>query len=64
MPCSMLDARCNAQALFDQWWERARKPLDSYLTIPADPHEAVMSLSEAERRDRVRVIETAALPKQ
>jgi hypothetical protein len=34
-----------------------------YLTIPAELHEAVMSLSEAERRNRVRINEAAALPK-
>lgn len=37
---------------FDQWWEWANKPLDSPLTIPAEIHDAVMTLTEDERRDR------------
>jgi hypothetical protein len=37
---------------FDQWWEWARKPLDSLLTIPAEIHNPVMALPENERRDR------------
>jgi hypothetical protein len=46
---------------FDQWWEWAEKPLDSYLTIPAELHEAIMALSEKERHDRTRVNKAATL---
>jgi hypothetical protein len=42
---------------FDQWREWAEKPLNSYLTIPAEIHEAVMALPEEDRRDRDRVNE-------
>jgi hypothetical protein len=42
---------------FDQWWEWARKPLDSPLTIPANIHNPVMSLPEEHRRDRETVNE-------
>lgn len=40
---------------FDRWWAWAEKPRDSYLTIPFWLHEAVMKLSEGERRDREKV---------
>ncbi|MEH2519012.1 hypothetical protein V1279_004585 [Bradyrhizobium sp. AZCC 1610] len=40
---------------FDQWWEWVEKPLDSHLTIPAELHDAVMSLQPQERRDRAKV---------
>jgi hypothetical protein len=46
---------------FDLWWKWARKPLDSYLAIPAELHEAVMALSEKERHDRTRVNKAATL---
>ena len=26
---------------FDQWWEWAEEPLDSYATIPAEIHNAL-----------------------
>jgi hypothetical protein len=42
---------------FDRWWERANKPVGSYVTIPADIHNAVMELSLEERLDRVKVNE-------
>lgn len=44
---------------FDRWWEWANKPLDSYLTIPAELHEVVMALSDEDRRDRARVNKAA-----
>jgi hypothetical protein len=37
---------------FDQWWEWAKKPEGSSLTIPAEIHEAVMMLTPEERRNR------------
>jgi hypothetical protein len=40
---------------FDLWWGWAVKPLDSSLTIPADIHEAVMTLLPEERLDRAKV---------
>src|SRR3982074_1309863 len=40
---------------FDLWWEWAQKPLDSDLTIPADIHNAVMTLTPESRRDRAMV---------
>ncbi|MGY8706155.1 hypothetical protein RAD16_10500 [Bradyrhizobium sp. 18BD] len=43
---------------FDQWWEWARKPVDSDLTIPANIHDAVMILTPEERCDRAIVNET------
>lgn len=43
---------------FDQWQEWASKPLDSHLTIPAELHDAVMMLTEDERKDRAIVNET------
>jgi hypothetical protein len=42
---------------FDRWWEWANKPVGSYVTIPADIHNAVMELSLEERLDRVKVNE-------
>ncbi len=42
---------------FDRWWEWAGKPGDSPLMIPAQIHEAVMMLTEEERRDRAIVNE-------
>jgi hypothetical protein len=35
--------------------QRAEKPVGSYVTIPADIHNAVMELSSEERLDRVKV---------
>jgi hypothetical protein len=43
---------------FDQWWEWVNKPLESPLTIPAEIHDAVMMLTEDERKDRAIVNET------
>jgi hypothetical protein len=43
---------------FDQWWEWATKPIDSYLTIPAEIHSAIMMLTEEQRKDRAIVNET------
>jgi hypothetical protein len=40
---------------FDRWWEWANKTVGSYVTIPADIHNAVMELSPEERFDRVKV---------
>jgi hypothetical protein len=37
---------------FDRWWDWAEKPHDSTLTIPAEIHDAVMTLTPDERRDR------------
>jgi hypothetical protein len=37
---------------FDQWWQWADKPLESPLTIPAEIHDAVMTLTPAQRRER------------
>jgi hypothetical protein len=42
---------------FDRWWEWAEKPVGSYVTIPADVHNAVMELSPQERLDRKKVNE-------
>ncbi len=42
---------------FDQWWKWANKPLESPLTIPAEIHDAVMTLTEEERMDRATVNE-------
>jgi hypothetical protein len=43
---------------FDQWWEWANKPVDSPLTIPAEIHDAVMMLTQEERKNRAVVNET------
>jgi hypothetical protein len=40
---------------FDQFWEWANKPPESYLTIPVEIHGPVMALSEEDRRDRDKV---------
>jgi hypothetical protein len=36
---------------FDRFWQWVEKPLESYLTIPAELHRAVMDLSPEDRRD-------------
>jgi hypothetical protein len=41
----------------DRYWQWAEKPLDSPLTLPAEIHQAVMSLQPEERRDRAKVNE-------
>jgi hypothetical protein len=43
----------------DLWWEWAEKPVDSFLMINADIHEAVMALPPDDRRDRAKVNEAA-----
>jgi hypothetical protein len=40
---------------FDRWWDWAEKPHDSTLTIPSEMHDAVMTLTPDERRDRALV---------
>lgn len=40
---------------FDRWREWAEKPLDSDITIPADIHNAVLTLAPESRRDRASV---------
>jgi hypothetical protein len=40
---------------FDHWWEWAKKPLDSDLTIPASIHNPVMGLSDDHRHNRTKV---------
>ena len=42
---------------FDRWWQRAQKPLDSPLTIPAHNQHAVTSIPPPDRRDRINVNE-------
>lgn len=42
---------------FDLWWEWAKKPVESYLTISSDIHNAVMALPPEERKDRAKVNE-------
>jgi hypothetical protein len=42
---------------FDQWWAWAVKSVDSALTIPAEIHDAVMTLLPEERLDREKVNE-------
>ena len=42
---------------FDQWWEWATKPVESNLMIPAEMHDAVMTLTSDERTDRATVNE-------
>ena len=45
---------------FDRFWQRANKPLDSLITIPAELHRAVMELAPDDGRDRAKVNEAAA----
>ncbi len=42
----------------DLWWEWAEKPIDSYLTIPAEIHNPIMALSPEDRQDREKVNES------
>jgi hypothetical protein len=51
----MTQENAAAKDAFDLWWEWAEKPLDSTLTIPAEIHDAVMTLTPDERRDRALV---------
>jgi hypothetical protein len=44
---------------FDLWWEWANKDREAdHSTIPVEIHEAVMMLTEEERKDRAIVNET------
>jgi hypothetical protein len=43
---------------FDQFWEWANKPVESRLTLPAEIYNAVMTLTDEERKDRALVNET------
>jgi hypothetical protein len=52
----MMDTR-ETKDEFDQWWEWANKPAESLLMIPAEIHNAVMTLTEEERLDRAIVNE-------
>ena len=45
---------------YDRFWQWAEKPRESLLTIPAELHHAVMTLSPEDRRDRVKVNAAAA----
>jgi hypothetical protein len=45
---------------YDRFWQWAEKPLESLLTIPAELHQAVMTLSPEDRRDRAKVNAAAA----
>jgi len=45
----------NEKDAFDLWWEWAEKPPGSMLTIPAEIHNAVMSMPPEERHDRAKV---------
>jgi hypothetical protein len=40
---------------YDRFWLWAEKPPESLLTIPAELHHAVMTLSPEDRRDREKV---------
>jgi hypothetical protein len=42
---------------FDSYWQWAKKPVESTLTIPADIHHAITSLPPEARRDRGKVNE-------
>ena len=46
---------------FDRFWQWADKPLESTLTIPADIHHAITSLSPEARRDRAKVNEAVRM---
>ncbi|MGY4592291.1 hypothetical protein ACVWXL_000037 [Bradyrhizobium sp. GM22.5] len=37
---------------FDRFWQWAKKPAESSLTIPAELHRAVMELAREKRWDR------------
>jgi hypothetical protein len=40
---------------YDRFWQWAKKPPDSFLTIPAELHHAVMTLPLEDRRDRAKI---------
>jgi hypothetical protein len=50
-----------AKDAFDRWWERAEKPADGMLTIPAHIHHAVMQLPPDTRRHQAIVNEAVRL---
>ena len=43
---------------FDQYWEWANKPVESMRTLPAKIYNAVMTLTDEERKDRALLNET------
>lgn len=45
---------------YDRFWQWAEKPLDSFMTVPAGLHHAVMTLPPEDRRDRAKVNAAAA----
>jgi hypothetical protein len=45
---------------YDRFWQWAEKPPESLLTIPAELHHAVMTLSPGDRQDRAKVNAAAA----
>jgi hypothetical protein len=45
---------------YDRFWQWAEKPPESLLTIPAELHHAVMTLSPEDRRVRAKVNAAAA----
>ena len=45
---------------FDRFWQWAKKPPQSHLTIPSVLHHAVMILSPEDRQDRAKVNAAAA----
>ena len=45
---------------YDRFWQWAEKPQESFLTIPAELHHAVMTLPPEDRRDRAKVNAAAA----
>ncbi|SDF32276.1 hypothetical protein SAMN05216337_105138 [Bradyrhizobium brasilense] len=47
-----------------QWWEWARKPLDSELAIPVEIWRPVSELSPEDRLDRQKVNEAVAIHKE
>ena len=40
---------------YDRFWQWAEKPPESFLTIPAELHYAVMTLPPEDRPDRAKV---------
>jgi hypothetical protein len=45
---------------YERFWQWAEKPPESFLTIPAELHHAVMTLAPEDRRDRAKVNAAAA----
>jgi hypothetical protein len=43
---------------FDIWWDWAKKPHESVLSVDGDIHYPIMELSPEDRRDRDKVNET------